>query len=230
MHILLVEDEQNFGAVMRDYLEMNQYAVTWCKDGQAGWKTYQEGVFGLCILDVMMPKKDGFSLAQDIRKHTPQQPLLFVTARAQKEDIIKGFKLGADDYIVKPFDPEELLYRIKAILNRSAQQAPAAAQSDHFDIRDFQFDHSLRTLSQKSTKEIIKLSPKEADLLRHFCLNQNNLVARNDILNLLWGDDNYFNGRSMDVFVSKLRKHFREDPHIQIENIHGRGFRFLVNE
>lgn len=228
MHILLVEDEQNFGAVMRDYLEMNGFMVTWAKDGLEGWDEYQKGEFSLCILDVMMPGKDGFALAQDIRKMQPEQPLLFVTARAMKEDVIRGFKLGADDYIIKPFDPEELLYRIRAILNRSAQARPQAVQGKQFELPGFTFDYELRTLSKG--EDSTRLSPKEADLLRLFCLNKNDLVAREDMLNMLWGDDNYFNGRSMDVFVSKLRKHFRDEPRIQIENIHGKGFRFLVEE
>lgn len=226
MHILLVEDEPNFGAVMRDYLEMNGFAVTWAKDGLEGWEVFQQGAYALCILDVMMPKKDGFALAQDIRKSHPGQPLLFVTARAMKEDIIRGFKLGADDYIIKPFDAEELLYRIRAILNRSSQATSPEANSNHFELPEFSFDYELRTL--KHGGESHRLSPKEADLLRLFCLNKNELIAREDVLNLLWGDDNYFNGRSMDVFVSKLRKHFKEQPRIQIENIHGKGFMFVV--
>jgi DNA-binding response OmpR family regulator len=213
---------------MRDYLEMNGFVVTWAKDGAAGLEKYQEDDFSLCILDVMMPKKDGFALAQDIRKIQPDQPLLFVTARAMKEDVIRGFKLRADDYIIKPFDPEELLYRIRAILNRSAQARPQAVQGKQFELPGFMFDYELRTLSQGG--QTTRLSPKEADLLRLFCIHENELITREDVLNLLWGDDNYFNGRSMDVFVSKLRKHFRDEPRIQIENIHGKGFRFLVKE
>jgi DNA-binding response OmpR family regulator len=204
---------------------MNDYRVTWAKDGQAGWEAYNKDSFRLCILDIMMPKKDGFTLAKEIRELNPGQPVIFLTARSMQEDVIKGFKLGGDDYITKPFDSEELLYRIQAVLKRS-EPKHETEQPVAFTLNDYQFDHTLRTLTQG--EKVIRLSPKEADLLRLLCSRQNELLSRDRALQTLWGDDNYFNARSMDVFVSKLRKYFREDPRINIENIHGKGFRLVV--
>ncbi len=224
--LLLVEDEYNFGAVLKDYLGMQGFEVTWCQDGEAGAKAFHSGYFDLCILDIMMPLKDGFTLAEEIRKARPQQPIIFLTARSLREDVIQGFKLGADDYITKPFDSEELLYRIRAILKRSQSESPVEDQPQQFNLHDYTFDHEFRTLTlgEKS----IRLSPKESDLLHLLCLQKNDLLSRENALRMLWGDDNYFNGRSMDVFVSKLRKYLKEDPRIRIENIHGKGFRLVV--
>lgn len=225
--ILLVEDERNFGTVLRDYLMMNGYQVNWAQDGEAGWKAYRQDEYDICLLDIMMPKKDGFSLAKDIREYNPSQPIIFLTARSLREDVLKGFKIGADDYITKPFDSEELLYRIKAIIKRSQpDEAPEPVQ-EHFQLNDFAFDHNLRILSHQKD-EGVRLSPKEADLLYMLCIRQNEVLPREEALFRLWGDDNYFNARSMDVFVSKLRKHFKPDPKIRIENIHGKGFRLVV--
>ena len=224
--LLLVEDEYNFGAVLRDYLEMQAYKVTWCKDGEEGGRAFMMDSFDLCILDVMMPKKDGFSLAEEIRSKKPDQPIIFLTARSLQEDVNKGFKLGADDYIKKPFNSEELLYRIQAILKRMQPGAIGQAQAEAFQLHEFTFDHALRTLSYQG--EDIRLSPKEADLLHLLCLQKNDLLPRDEALRTLWGDDNYFNARSMDVFVSKLRKYLKPDPRIRIENIHGKGFRLVV--
>ena len=225
-HLLLVEDEHNFGAVLKDYLGMQGFKVTWCKDGEEGARVFHTGQFDLCILDIMMPLKDGFTLAQEIRKARPQQPIIFLTARAMREDVIQGFKLGADDYITKPFDSEELLYRIRAIIKRSQGETATGNQPQQFTLYDYVFDHELRTLSFEGKN--IRLSPKESDLLHLLCLQKNELLSRENALRMLWGDDNYFNGRSMDVFVSKLRKHFKNDPRIRIENIHGKGFRLVI--
>ncbi|MEL6676580.1 MAG: response regulator transcription factor [Bacteroidota bacterium] len=229
--ILLVEDEANFGAVLRDYLQMNDYEVTLARDGEAGWQAFQQGKFRLVILDVMMPKKDGFALAKQIRQVNEQVPLIFLTARSMREDILKGFETGADDYITKPFDSEELLYRVKAILKRSGQQdeADEAEQiPDEFEFGDFQFNYRLNTIHHAG--EAARLSPKEADLLRLLLINKNDLLSRETALKALWGDDNYFNARSMDVFISKLRKRFKPDPRVRIDNIHGKGFRMVIAE
>jgi two-component system OmpR family response regulator len=226
MHILLVEDEPNFGAVLRDYLNMNDYEVSWAKDGVEGWKMYRKTDYDLCILDIMMPKKDGFSLARDIRGRNPEQPIIFLTARSLRDDVLKGFQIGADDYITKPFDSEELLYRIKAILKRSQATEPPEPEPESFQLHQYHFDHNLRKL--KGPEGEFRLSPKESDLLHLLCIKQNEVLSREEALLKLWGDDNYFNARSMDVFVSKLRKYFRPDPGIQIENIHSKGFRLVV--
>ena len=231
--ILLVEDDQNFGDVLRSYLEMHDFNVTLAQDGQAGFVQFQKRDYDLCILDVMMPKKDGFTLAQEIREQDRETPIIFLTARSIKEDVLKGFKLGADDYITKPFNSEELLYRVQAILKRSSK-----AQDENEDIREFQFgqfhfNYPLRTLKyQGEDKEVDerKLSPKEAHLLRLFCLYLNDVLPRSVALKKIWGEDNYFTARSMDVFVTKLRKYLKPDEQIEIVNIHGNGFRLLVKD
>jgi DNA-binding response OmpR family regulator len=231
-HILLVEDEANFGAILRDYLQMNEYEVSLCADGMAGLQAFRQHDFDLCILDVMMPKMDGFSLAQEIRGLNTNIPIIFLTARSMREDIHKGFKVGADDYITKPFDSEELLLRVQAILKRSeSSQAGTASPppQESFQFGSFTFNHRLHTITQAGQEESDRLSPKEADLLQLLLLHKNDLLPRETALQTLWGDDNYFNARSMDVFISKLRKRFRADPQIKIENVHGRGFR-LVEE
>jgi len=222
--ILLIEDDPNFGLILKDYLEIHGFDLTLGRDGREGWTRFIGGKYDLCLLDVMMPHKDGFSLAQDIRRAKPQMPIIFITARSMKEDVIKGFKLGADDYITKPFNSEELLYRIKAVLKRSKRDSNPIP--NRFTLHNFTFDHALRALTH--LEEVQKLSPREADLLQLLCLHKNQLLSREYALNTLWGDDNYFNGRSMDVFVTKLRKRFKADSGIRIENVHGKGYRFVV--
>ena len=226
--ILLVEDEANFGAVLRDYLQMNDYDVTLVRDGEAGFNAFKSEGFDLCILDVMMPKKDGFALGNEIREINSDIPIIFLTARTMKEDVHKGFEIGADDYITKPFDSEELLYRVKAILKRakSGDSAPQDRLPDEFSFGNFEFNYRLNTISYNG--EADRLSPKEADLLRLLLVNKNDLLPRDEALKTLWGDDNYCNARSMDVFISKLRKRFKVDPNIKIENVHGKGFRMVV--
>ncbi|MBV6654545.1 MAG: response regulator transcription factor [Mameliella sp.] len=229
--ILLVEDDQNFGDVLRSYLEMHDYDVTLATDGEQGLEKYNEGTFDLCIFDVMMPKKDGFALAKDIRENDLEMPIIFLTAKTMKEDVVKGFKLGADDYISKPFNSEELLYRIQAILKRSQAKANPREEIKEFDIGKYHFNFPLRILTfdpEGADEEQNKLSPKEAQLLRMFAMYMNDILPRSEALTKIWGEDNYFTARSMDVFVTKLRKYLKKDENIEIVNIHGNGFQLLV--
>jgi len=228
--ILLVEDDQNFGDVLRSYLEMHEYDVTLATDGEEGLKEFKKGEFDLTITDVMMPKKDGFSLARDIREENTEMPIIFLTAKTLKEDVLEGFKIGADDYITKPFNSEELLYRVMAVLKRTQKAPDPKEEIKEFEISDYHFNYPLRILtyngSDEKTKE--KLSPKEAHLLRMFCMHKNDVLPRSEALKKIWGEDNYFTARSMDVFVTKLRKYLAADEDIEIVNIHGNGFRLLI--
>ncbi len=229
--ILLVEDDQNFGDVLKSYLEMHDYDVTLAVDGIAGFEAFRRNTYELCIFDVMMPRKDGFTLAKDIRENNKEIPIIFLTAKTMKEDVLQGFKIGADDYISKPFNSEELLYRLQAILKRSKPKNDGKDEVNDFEIGKFQFNNKFRTLifeNQKNSE--IKLSPKEASLLKLFCIYKNDVLSRTEALTKIWGDDNYFTARSMDVFVTKLRKHLSEDPNIEIVNIHGNGFQLLIKE
>lgn len=229
--ILLVEDDQNFGDVLRSYLEMNDYDVTLATDGEQGLNSYNSGEYDLCIFDVMMPKKDGFTLAGEIREKDTSMPIIFLTAKAMKEDILKGLKIGADDYITKPFNSEELLLRIQAILKRSQSKPDPKEDVREFIIGKFHFDYPLRILTfnmDKSDEHKEKLSPKEAQLLRMFAIHMNDILARSEALTKIWGEDTYFTARSMDVFVTKLRKYLKDDDNIEIVNIHGNGFQLLV--
>jgi two-component system, OmpR family, response regulator len=218
--ILLVEDDPNFGMVLRDYLIMNGMNVILCQDGKKGWNRFINESFDLCILDVMMPEQDGFSLGKDIRKSNPRIPLVYLTAKGMREDQLKGFELGADDYILKPFDPEILLMKLKALLKRAG--GGGDLEQEEFKIGDFVFSHSTREL--RNGGEAFKLSPREADLLKLLALNKNQLLSRETALKAIWGDDSYFNGRSMDVFMTRLRKYFKGNNNITIENIHGNGY------
>jgi DNA-binding response OmpR family regulator len=224
--ILLVEDDQNFGDVLCSYLEMHDYDVTLATDGEAGFRAFHQGIFDLCIFDVMMPKKDGFTLAKEIRETDKTTPIVFLTAKSMKEDIIAGFRIGADDYITKPFSSEELLYRIQAILKRSQPTDGRDKDKTEFLIGQYHFDYPTRVLKLENKKD--KLSPKEAQLLRLFCLYMNEVLPRSIALTQIWGEDNYFTARSMDVFVTKLRKYLKADENIEIVNIHGNGFQLLV--
>lgn len=228
--ILLVEDDQNFGDVLRSYLEMHDYDVTLATDGEEGMKAYQKSDYDLCITDVMMPKKDGFSLAREIRETDTEMPIIFLTAKTLKEDVLEGFKIGADDYITKPFNSEELLYRVMAVLKRSQKDPDPKEEIKEFDIGKYHFNYPLRELALQGRKELDKLSPKEAHLLRLFCMYKNDVLPRSVALKKIWGEDNYFTARSMDVFVTKLRKYLADDENIQIVNIHGNGFRLVINE
>ena len=226
-----MEDDQNFGDVLRSYLEMHGFEVTLGTDGMQGLEFYNNGQYDLCIFDVMMPKKDGFSLAKDIREKDSDMPIIFLTAKTMKEDVLKGFKIGADDYISKPFVSEELLYRIQAILKRRGQKADPKEEIKEFIIGKYHFNFPLRILTYNSgeeDEEKSKLSPKEAQLLRLFAVYINDILPRSEALTKIWGEDNYFTARSMDVFVTKLRKYLKKDEQIEIVNIHGNGFQLLV--
>jgi DNA-binding response OmpR family regulator len=228
--ILLVEDDQNFGDVLRSYLEMHEYDVTLATDGAQGLESYNKGQFDLCIFDVMMPKKDGFTLAKEIREKDTEMPIIFLTAKTMKDDVLKGFKIGADDYITKPFNSEELLFRIQAILKRSQAKSDPREEVKEFTIGKYHFNYPLRILTYDmgGEEEKEKLSPKEAQLLRMFAMYLNDILPRSEALTKIWGEDNYFTARSMDVFVTKLRKYLKRDENIEIVNIHGNGFQLLV--
>lgn len=225
--ILLVEDDTNFGNVLTGFLEMHGYDVTLARDGQAGATAFGSKSFDLCVLDVMMPKMDGFTLAGQIRERDKKIPIIFLTAKSMKEDQLKGYKAGADDYLTKPFDTDVLLHKINVILRRSMGLAELEDQTD-FRIGKYTFDYKLRRISDGDLTEV--LSPKEAELLRLLCFHKNDLLPRQKALKLIWGDDNYFNGRSMDVFITKLRKYLKNDPSVEIVTLHSKGVRLMVNE
>jgi len=228
--ILLVEDDQNFGDVLKSYLEMHDFDITLATDGEEGLSCFNRDSFDLCIFDVMMPKKDGFTLAGEIREKDTETPIIFLTAKNLKEDVLEGFKIGADDYIAKPFNSEELLLRIQAILRRSQKETNPLEDIKEFELGKFHFNYPLRVLTYKDgdVQHKEKLSPKEAHLLRLFCIYKNDVLTRSEALTKIWGEDNYFTARSMDVFVTKLRKYLRKDENIEIVNIHGNGFRLIV--
>jgi DNA-binding response OmpR family regulator len=225
--ILIVEDDPNFGSILRDYLSLNNYNITLAKNGIEGFEKFKKDDFDLCILDVMMPYKDGFTLAKEIREKDSQVSIIFLTAKTLKEDVLKGFKVGGDDYLSKSFDSDVLLAKIKAILNRQKIVEVPNSEEHEFKIGDFHFNSKLRFLSFDGNDNI-KLSPKENQLLRLLVLYLNDLLPRQVALNKIWRDDNYFTSRSMDVYIAKLRKYLSSDSKIEIVNIHGEGFRLLV--
>jgi len=225
--ILLVEDDPNFGTVLKDYLALNDYNVTHAKDGIEGLIMFKNNDFDLCILDVMMPRKDGFSLAQDIRVTNKEVPIIFLTAKTLKEDVLKGYAVGADDYLNKPFDSEVLLFKIKAILQRKGLDKSEESELFEFNIGQFFFNSKLRHLSIGTDGVPQKLSPKESKLLRMLSIHKNDLMPRELALTKIWRDDNYFTSRSMDVYIAKLRKYLKEDDTVEILNIHGEGFRLV---
>ncbi len=220
--ILLVEDDPSLGFVIRDNLGLKGYDVTLCADGSDGESAFQNGFFDLCILDVMLPKKDGFTLAKSIREKNKEVPILFLTAKSMVEDKLMGFKSGADDYVTKPFSLEELVYRIEVFLRRSNGHA-SVHDGKVVAVGRYRFDPSRLTLKNGSSEKT--LTQKEAEVLKLLYQNRDRVLKREEILKQVWGDDDYFMGRSMDVFISKLRKYLKEDPDIQIVNYHGIGFR-----
>jgi len=229
--ILLVEDDRNFGDVLRSFLEVHDYDVTLATDGLAGFEAYRKDKWDVCIFDVMMPRLSGFELAKKVRENDTDTPIIFLTAKAMKEDILNGFEIGADDYITKPFNSDELLARMNVILRRSQTPADPKEEQTDFEFGQFHFHFPLRILTHtdaRGEKSKEKLSPKEAQLLRLFALNLNNILSRSEALTKIWGEDNYFTARSMDVFVTKLRKYLKPDEQIEIVNIHGNGFQLLV--
>ncbi len=223
--ILLVEDEKNFGSVLKEYLKMNGYEVELCEDGELGLKAFESGTFDLCILDIMMPKKDGFTLGKAIKGINKNMPIIFLTARTMREDMIQGYQIGADDYIHKPFDSELLLLKIKVVINRSSSGIPP--QLLIHKIGQFEFNTQSRLLIHNTKKEI-KLSPKESALLDLLCQHKNNVLLREKALKDIWQDSNYFTGRSMDVYIVKLRKYLSADTSVQINNLHGNGYSLTV--
>ena len=226
--ILLVEDDPNLGLLLQDYLQLKgKFEVVLATDGEMGLRAFTKEPFDLCILDVMMPKKDGFTLGKDIRKLNVDVPIIFATAKTMIEDKTAAFGLGGDDYITKPFRIEELLLRIHALLKRvSAEKNTEQNLQNNFEIGLYTFDYAAQSIQIDNQKQ--KLSTKETELLRLLCLKQNEVLTREEALLAIWHDDNYFNGRSMDVFLSKLRKYLKADPQVEIINIHGRGYKLLV--
>ncbi len=225
--ILLVEDDPNFGSILKEYLMINGYTVTLAKNGIEGFEKFKKEEYDLCLLDVMMPYKDGFTLAKEIREKNETIPLIFLTAKTMKEDVLKGFKLGADDYLSKPFDSEVLLAKIKSILSRRTLIATPESDEMEFTIGQFRLNTKLRLLT--FNEEVpVKLSPKENQLLRLLAIHINDLLPREKALNKIWRDDNYFTSRSMDVYIAKLRKYLKQDKKVEILNIHGEGFRLVV--
>ncbi|MBS4041909.1 MAG: response regulator transcription factor [Flavobacterium sp.] len=225
--ILLVEDDPNFGSILKDYLILNDFEVTLAKNGMEGFEKFKKDNFDLCILDVMMPYKDGFTLAKEIREKNKEVPLIFLTAKTMKEDILKGYKVGADDYLNKPFDSEVLLMKIKTILARKASETKVEDNRFEFTIGKFHFNSKLRYLTFEN-EEPIKLSPKENELLKLLAVHENDVMKRELALTRIWRDDNYFTSRSMDVYIAKLRKYLKKDEDVEILNIHGDGFRLAI--
>ncbi len=223
--ILLCEDDSNLGLVLKNFLELNDYEVTLERDGRLGLGAFQREKFDLCLLDVMMPNVDGFTLAEEIRDIDPDVPLFFLSAKTLKEDILQGYRLGADDYITKPFDSDVLMHKIKAIIKRNEDDHKVTDNLE-FELGAYHFNPKLRELKIKDATQI--LSPKENELLKMLAEHKNDLLTREKALKKIWGSDTYFNGRSMDVYIAKLRKYLKEDSTIEIVNIHGNGFRLVV--
>jgi DNA-binding response OmpR family regulator len=223
-NILYVEDDSSLSFVIKDNLEENGYAVVHCTDGESAWQQFMKHTFDLCLLDVMLPKKDGFALATQIRKKNALIPIIMLTAKNMDEDKIHGFKTGVDDYITKPFNMQELLLRMEVFLKRT--KIDASLFPSNVTIGSILFHYE--ELELQTLEGVIQLTQKEADLLKYFCLHVNQTLKREDILLSVWGKDDYFLGRSMDVFITKLRKHLKADPSIEIQTIHGKGFKFLV--
>jgi DNA-binding response OmpR family regulator len=223
--ILLCEDDSNLGLVLKNFLELNDYEVTLERDGRLGLGAFQREKFDLCLLDVMMPNVDGFTLAEEIRDIDPDVPLFFLSAKTLKEDILQGYRLGADDYITKPFDSDVLMHKIKAIIKRNEEDHKVTDNLE-FELGAYHFNPKLRELKVKDATQV--LSPKENELLKMLAEHKNDLLTREKALKKIWGSDTYFNGRSMDVYIAKLRKYLKEDNTIEIVNIHGNGFRLVV--
>lgn len=226
LNILLCEDDENLGMLLREYLQAKGYNAELCPDGEAGYKAFIKGKYDICVFDVMMPKKDGFTLAKEVRAVNAEVPIMFLTAKNLKDDVFEGFKIGADDYITKPFSMEELTLRMEAILRRV--HGKKNREVTLYQIGKFTFDSKKQILSigDKSTK----LTTKESELLGLLCAHQNEILQRDFALKSIWIDDNYFNARSMDVYITKLRKHLKEDNTVEIINIHGKGYKLIVPE
>jgi DNA-binding response OmpR family regulator len=228
LKILLVEDDENLGFVIKDNLEDNGYLVKLDTDGKSAWESFRREDFHLCIFDVMLPLKDGFTLAEEVRRQNQDVPIVFLTAKAMKEDRIKGFRIGGDDYITKPFSIEELLLRLEVIVKRSQKSNAKSTNGDVYMIGKYQFDFKNLILSIDNQRK--DLTIKEAELLKLLYINKNQVLERDSILNIIWKNDDYFTGRSLDVFISRLRKYLKQDKNIEIANIHSVGFRMVVVE
>ena len=225
IRILLAEDEENMGMLLRDYLGIKGYTVNWVTDGEQAFKQFHQAPYDICILDVMMPKKDGFTLAKEIRQINPQAPIVFLSAKSQHDDVLEGFLAGADDYLTKPFRIEELLLRIEAILRRTKGGRAELDREQVFTVGSYTFDVAKQELVRGGRKRA--LTAKEADLLHLLCINKNRILDRNFALRAIWADDSYFNARSMDVYITKLRKYMKDDPSVNILNVRGRGFKLI---
>ena len=226
LKILLCEDDENLGMLLREYLQAKGFITELCADGEAGYKAFLKAKNDICVLDVMMPKKDGFTLAKEIRNTNQDVPIIFLTAKTLKEDILEGFKIGADDYITKPFSMEELVFRIEAIIRRT--KGKKNKESTVYHIGNFTFDTQKQLLCLGDEQR--KLTTKENELLALLCSHANEILQRDFALKTIWIDDNYFNARSMDVYITKLRKHLKDDPQIEIINIHGKGYKLIAPE
>jgi DNA-binding response OmpR family regulator len=224
--ILLCEDDENLGMLLREYLNAKGFDTTLCADGELGYKAFTEDKYDLCVFDVMMPRKDGFTLAKEVKQVNKDVPIIFLTARNMKEDVYLGFELGADDYLTKPFSMEELTYRIEAVMRRSLKRKNKERTS--YPLGSFVFDTQKQTLTRESV--VIKLTTKECELLTLLCLNIGEILQRDYALKTIWVDDNYFNARSMDVYITKLRKHLKDDPSVEIINVHGKGYKLIAPE
>lgn len=225
--LLLVEDDKGLSYILKEYLELNGYETVVAENGLAGWEAFQQQPFDLIILDVMLPHKDGFTLGKEIRQEDPQVPLIFLTAKALKVDKLKGFRIGADDYMVKPVDEEELIARIEAIFKRTRQQGADTLPTKPFTIGKYTFDYSNQTILLGDQKQLI--TQKESEVLKLLCLHQGRILDRNMTLKTVWGENDYFKRRSMDVFISRLRKYLKGDNRITITNVHGKGYILSVS-
>ena len=224
--ILLCEDDENLGMLLREYLNAKGFDTTLCADGEAGYQAFIDNKFDLCVFDVMMPRKDGFTLAKEVKQVNKDIPVIFLTARNMKEDVYLGFELGADDYLTKPFNMEELTYRIEAVMRRSMKLKNKARTT--YALGSFIFDTQKQTLTREDN--VIKLTTKECELLSLLCVNIGEILQRDYALKTIWEDDNYFNARSMDVYITKLRKHLKDDPTVEIINVHGKGYKLVAPE
>jgi len=222
--ILYVEDDETLSFITKDHLELKGYEVIHCSDGAEGLEAFKHGEFDICVLDVMLPRLDGFALATEIRKRDKDIPILFLTAKSLKDDRLEGLRLGGDDYITKPFSIEELILRIEVFLKRNKVQNEAPSRQ--YPLGSLMFDYNNLTLTNGS--HVVNLTQREADLLKYLSENANRVIKRSDILLSVWGEDDYFLGRSLDVFISRLRKYLKPDERISVENVHGVGFRFII--
>lgn len=226
IRVLLAEDDENLGSLLQEYLVAKNYETDWVTNGERAFRYFEQYHYDICIFDVMMPIKDGFTLASEIRMLNSTIPIIFLTAKSLKDDVLEGFSVGADDYITKPFSMEELLFRLEAILRRT--KGSKGADQNEWTVGKFVFDAMKQELKDGET--IVKLTTKESDLLKLLCNNINQVLERNFALKAIWIDDNYFNARSMDVYITKLRKYLKGDPSVQIINVHGKGYKLVVDE